>query len=307
MHSPDAWWFRQVQDGHLQYNLTPAAGMRLFAETVKVVSTELSSFCNRRCAWCSNAQYPRTERKYMPVELYTTTLRQLAGMDWRGKLVYSSGYSEPLANEDFEQRVAEARDALPHSILHTHTNGDYLDAARLGQLAQAGLSRLYVMAYNSRAQARETRDKCGLQMECLRDDPNVIEYGTRCGPMEVRIQWRNFRATGTNRGGLVPYCATEPAKRQAPCFEPFWHFVIEHTGKVVPCCQVRTDAAEHIGLHVADLAADPDIVAAYTSARSVAWRRQAIGFAGHTGICAACDWKATERFGPAHAPDAGTG
>jgi len=291
------WWFGAVRDESFQYPLNDREAKALFAECVRVASIECSAFCNRRCRWCSNASYPRSKQKLLSPQLYESILNQLASIGWSGKMVYSSGYSEPLAEPGFIARVRKAREALPRAMLHTHTNGDYLTRELINELAAAGLTNLYVMAYDSRAQVDGWAKKLRISLPATRDEPDWYELEGRQGRMNVRVTWRNFAANGTNRGGLVPDLGS-PEERQVPCFEPSWHFVIEHTGKVVPCCQIRTDADEHADCWTADLVVNSDIFRAYASRRAVSWRRSAIGFGGHQGPCRLCDWKATDRFQP---------
>lgn len=289
------WFFGNVRDEHFRHGLSRDEATRLFRQSVHVVSIECSAFCNRRCSWCSNATIPRSQQRLMGPGLYRGILAQLAEIGFVGKVVWSSGYSEPLAYAGFAERVREARAALPGACLHTHTNGDFLTRRLLADLAKAGLSRLYVMAYDDRDGVAAKAAELCVHVAAERDEPDWYECHGVVGDMTVRFTWRDFEANGINRGGLIVGMETPPVRR-VPCFEPFWHFVIESSGRAVPCCHIRTDAPAHAGCYTADLSDNPDIFAAYASGAAVEWRRSCIGFDGHCSPCNRCDWKVQRPF-----------
>jgi MoaA/NifB/PqqE/SkfB family radical SAM enzyme len=268
-----------------------------------MVEVEVFSFCNRRCWFCPNSTHDRHSRNiYMPEPLYLNILQQLASIEYDNIVSYSR-YNEPLADRIILKRIEQARALLPRALLHTNTNGDYLTRAFLDDLYTAGLRSLSVQVYlgnnkpyehdRVRGQMlRKIRD-LGLAHEVTIDRPDDwLEARVIFRDMTMKIYGRNFDRNGCSR------CQTVPIRtdyvRTSPCLSPFRHIYIDHNGKVVPCCNFRSDIPSHSGAVVGDTTQTATLFEIYAQSALVDWRRSLIGFEMKRGFCQSCSFGVIE-------------
>ena len=268
----------------------------LFARSVKSVEVEVFTYCNRTCWFCPNAAIDRrSDNRYMDEALYLRILSELAEVDYHHVVTYSR-YNEPLADRVILTRLRQARQALPLALLSTHTNGDYLTREYMEELCEAGLNRLHVMAYLGndeefaddavlgRMEAKIAQ--LGLPFEFTTRLPGV-RYTARLRheTMTISLDARNFRLIGTDRGKLV---TLQPYVRTSPCAIVFEEMYVDWNGRVMPCCNLRSDAPEHQGYVVADLSEGTSIFEAYASSPLVEWRRSLFNVRPKRAPCDSC-------------------
>jgi hypothetical protein len=102
--------------------------------------------------------------------------------------------------------------------------------------------------------------------------------------MVVSIDARNFDRIGTDRGGLLAICQEKP--RTAPCLIPFKSLYVDWTGDTMPCCNLRSDVAEHAPYIACRLQDGHSIFAAFMALH--AWRKSLMRFGPKGGPCATC-------------------
>jgi hypothetical protein len=273
------------------------AQIELFRRCVRMVEIETFSYCNRKCWFCPNAALDRSSANhYLDPRLYTSILVQLAAIEYSGMISFSR-YNEPLADRVILERIGEARALLPCALLHSNTNGDYLTRGYLEELRHAGLNSLNIQVYLANRESYD-HDKMrarmdaiiaglGLPAEMTVDrEGEWLESGLRHEGMRIRIYARNFEVNGCSRGDRVP--VRREFMRTAPCSAPFEHVIIDHNGKWMPCCNLRSDIEEHQAAIIADLAADDDLFAAFASPALAAWRRHLAGEGAKSGLCRTC-------------------
>lgn len=225
-------------------------------------------------------------------------MHQLAEIDYRGDISYSR-YNEPLSDKIILDRLKEARLFLPHSLLHTNTNGDYLTFSYLEDLYEAGLRSLNIQIYlqneakynhqDMLTKAKLILDKLDLPFECVDDRPNEwLEYHLKYRDMSLRLYARNFEVNGCSRGDTLNI--RKDFQRINPCIQPFRALYIDYNGKTVPCCNLRSDMSEHVDYIVHDLNKNMDIFYAYAQSSLVQWRQSLIGWAAKKGICSNCSF-----------------
>jgi radical SAM family protein/iron-sulfur cluster protein len=273
--------------------------IRLFRQSVSMVEVEVFSYCNRRCWFCPNSVVDRqSATEYMTEALYLRILEQLGEAGYRQMVSYSR-YNEPLADRVILRRIRQAKAMLPQAILHTNTNGDYLTPRYLDELADAGLRSLNIQVYlgnddrydhaRMRAKLLRTIDHLELNAPIVRDDPDVwLEAIAEHSGLRIRIYARNFELNGCSRGDSVPIQLTY--RRMSPCLSPFHHVYVDFNGKVMPCCNLRSDMPGHASAVVADLNETDDLFLVYASETMAAWRRGLIGFNRKTGHCSTCSF-----------------
>ena len=291
--------FDFIVEGHFRQVTERSAAMRLFQQSVSMVELEVFSYCNRRCWFCPNSALDRHSAiEYMPEALYLRILEQLSEIDYCGMISYSR-YNEPLADRIILRRIEQARAYLPGALLHANTNGDYLTRAYLAELAGAGLGSLNIQIYlanderydhdRMRVKLLATINKLGLSATTVRDEPGVwLEATAEFEGVRLRVYARNFEVNGCNRGESVPIHIS--AQRTSPCLSPFYHVYVDYNGKVMPCCNLRSDQPTHLDAVVADLHHEDDLFLIYASRTMAAWRKSLIGFSPKTGHCSSCSF-----------------
>jgi len=234
---------------------------RLFATYVKLVEIENHGYCNRTCWFCPNTFLDRRSGlSPMPGRVFEKILSGLADVGYDETLVWAR-YHEPLAHESIFENVARARAALPRAFLTMHSNGDYLTGEMVDRLERAGLDQLRLNLYvpNDRTFSAELEAemlaqlcrRTGLAVE--RGSSGTRRLGGRRLDMPVHVP--DFRRGMSTRGGLLGVSGGDGYVRTSACLSPVQHVVIDHDGKGVLCCQVRSDAPEHAGAVIGDLAA----------------------------------------------------
>jgi hypothetical protein len=269
---------------------------QLFAASVNQVEIEVFTYCNRACWFCPNSHIDRrSANRFMDESLYLRILSELAEIDYNKVITYSR-YNEPLANRIFLQRLREARAALPRACLSTFTNGDYLTRPYLDELRDAGLNRIHVMTYlgddepfsDTKILTRMMSKVADLGLPCeftLATEGVGYWASLSYDGMEVDLGAKNFAVAGTDRGKLVQ---VSPYVRTSWCPLVFRHVYIDWNGCVVPCCNIRSDAPEHVKYIVDDLSAGRSIFEAYASSSLVDWRRTLLDFGPKPAPCDSC-------------------
>jgi len=271
----------------------------LLKHSISLVEIEIFSFCNRTCWFCPNSTIDRrSTNHFLPEQLYLSILDQLAELEYCGKISFSR-YNEPLSDKIVLRRIEQARQRLPKAHLHTNTNGDYLDRDYLAELSAAGLNSLNIQIYlgnNERYDHDRMRDKMqamhdrlGLVNKIVRDErPLWLESVAQHENMALRLYARNFQINGCNRGETV---AIKPDyKRKSPCFSVFEHIYIDYNGKVMPCCNLRSDIPGHQSAILGDLTRDPDLFTLYSGEKSARWRSHLVDFSIKAGVCRSCSF-----------------
>ena len=282
---------------HFTSTLPAERARELFRTSVTQVEIEVFSYCNRRCHFCPNSSLDRHSTNHLMDEaLYLSILDQLASIDYRGVITYSR-YNEPLADRIILTRLAQARQRLPHAILSTNTNGDYLDRDYLLSLRDAGLNRLLIQAYPGNSErfsdaavlSAMTRclGKLGFPSRFVGASPTMHYLAVVDVPgIEVSVAAHNFDLMGTDRGQTVTL--DHRYHRTAPCPVVFQHFYVDWNGAVVPCCNIRSDQPTHQALVVDRLTPASSIFAVYAGAAMSEWRRRLLTFGEKSAPCDTC-------------------
>ncbi|KPF79144.1 hypothetical protein IP78_09680 [Brevundimonas sp. AAP58] len=269
----------------------------IFASTIRMVEIEVFSYCNRRCWFCPNATHDRISSNiHMRPELYTDLLGQLRSIDYKG-LISFSRYNEPFADRVILDRIREAHETLPGARIHTNTNGDYLDFDYIEEIYDAGMRSLNIQFYLKnndrydheavRARALQTMARLKLPHTLVRDEPGVwLEYTFEYKDMTIRGYGRNFETDGTSRGGQVDI--RRDYVRTSPCMMPYWAVYIDYNGKMVPCCNFRSDIPDHFDYIVGDLNEQPNLFLNYTNRRATEFRRSLANTRVKDGLCRDC-------------------
>lgn len=269
----------------------------VFKANIRMVEIEVFSYCNRKCWFCPNSRQDRISTNHlMNPETYTSVLEQLSSIEYDGMITYSR-YNEPFADRIILNRIREARDRLPKALLHTNTNGDYLDPDLLGEIYSAGMRSLNIQFYLQneqrydheaiRRRAQQIIARLRLPCRLVRDEPgHWLEYRIDYRDMHIRGYGRNFDINGTSRGGLVNI--NSDYVRTSPCLIPFWSVYIDYNAKIVPCCNFRSDMPEHSEYIVGDLNESPSLFLNYVNTSATAFRQSLLNVQPKMGRCRDC-------------------
>jgi Radical SAM superfamily len=292
----------RIEPAHTRRSLPRREAADLFARFVEQIEVETTSFCNRTCSFCPNSFIDRrSQRLVMPEATWSAIVAGLAEVRFDGTFVWSR-YSEPLSERRILDRIREVRRAAPACRISLNTNGDYLDGGYLDELRDAGVDRVMVDLYmpddapatveHARGHLDRFTQRVGRTGMVTGEEPELV--ATIADAMEIVIRVRNAATIGqvqvTDRGGLLTI--GKGNVRVSPCFLPFKQLVIDWDGSIVPCCQIRSDAAAHADAVVGRIGDGVSLVEAY--ALLAGWRGALAAYGPKSGPCATCTYAAYE-------------
>jgi hypothetical protein len=286
---------------HFHSPTSPEAARDLFRSTVVNVVVEISSHCNRACSYCPVSKVDRAStNKLLPSSIYELILRDLAEISYSEGLCLNL-YNEPTSNKALLlERVARAREVLPNARIYFSSNGDYLDRDYVRELAEAGLSELYISVhapagkpYDDAYAATRFNDlsrrlEKAIKIDTLRAG-ETIQGHVKVEKLPIKIFATNYYTLGSNRGESVALAPDAWFRRSAPCSRPFNDFTVSYDGTLFPCCQMFVDFSEHAERYAIGKLTDfPTIFAAYASEAMAGWRKELLRFGPKLSPCATC-------------------
>lgn len=269
----------------------------LFKKHVSLVEIEVHARCNRVCPFCPNVIVDRRKNFVLTdAEILDRVFDELGSIDYRGQIKIAR-YSEPLANLPYlYDRIVSARTKVPNAQLAIVTNTDYLKPKVLEELREAGLDRVYMSIYPrprekwSLALAERYSERLAAKLRTPISSRHRTTYSLRCTYKYEGLQLHsaciNFGEFGSDRGNLMEQYTHE--KRLGPCREPFETFVIDYTGDVMPCCNLRGDFPEHRALAAGNLARNGSSIFDVYAGALAGWRKSMAGFGPKEKPCTTC-------------------
>ncbi len=276
---------------------SPEVKRRLFAENVKQVEIETHARCNRICWFCPNVlKDRRRDKTRASADMLEKLLTELAQIDFKGQLRVAR-YSEPMVDMDYLcAQLSLARRMLPAAQLSIVTNTDYLTRKSLGRLEEVGLDVLYMSLYLKNREpwsvklAHDYSERIGkkiaLPVSNRSQTPSSVRYDFKHPRMRIQSSCLDFGQQGSDRGATLAFYSS--LTRHGPCREPFSSFVVDYTGAVVPCCNVRSDFAEHAPYVVGNLADKPESIFDIYAGQLAGWRKSMVGIGDKGAPCSTC-------------------
>lgn len=263
------------------------------------IEVELGSFCNRRCGWCPNAFSERGQtRNEMKDSTWAALLDSLSAARFAGWFAFHN-YNEPLADPRLLERVADARERLPHAKLELHTNGDFLDRLMLDALAGLGVELVRVTLYPSNEKAfdppepfraRRFLERLGLSdgRNELRKDTK-LELSATLGETTLVVRVPDIARYSTRAGEAPLEGLRSTPKRTTPCLLPFHSAAIDCLGQLKLCCHVFDTTKPDAKPYVIGNVEETPFTELWSGPRLTALRRQLMR-ADFTGLsaCAGC-------------------
>jgi hypothetical protein len=272
---------------------------RVFTQLIRMVEIEIHSFCNRACWFCPNSIIDRHSRTlFLDPNIYLRILKDLASVQYRGMMSYSR-YNEPFAHEVFYERLCQAREYLPHALLHTNTNGDYLNNESLLKAYESGLRSLNIQIYLSQDQEfsikiiHDLAQKNAARLSAIEfrpvfRTPDHVEYAGSYEDMTIRMYARDFRINGTNRCDMS---ISQQFLRMSPCVQPFFSVHIDYNADMVPCCNIRSDLDQHKPFIMGRLTDEENILfKQYYASTAIQWRNRLLNYQLKQYPCKNCNF-----------------
>lgn len=206
---------------------------------LRLVEIELFSYCNRKCDWCPNKIYDRSNfDEALDEKILEKLLFELKEMDYEEPITFSR-FNEPLSKPElFAERIKLIKSILPDNKLISNTNGDYFSGRFLKDIP---LDELTIMDYDNRGMSfGEMKLKA---FNCSIISKRYPYIFARRNNMKI-LYHANWSITKniTDRGGVLKeYSKTV---RTEPCLEPKYFIGINYDGTVSPCCNIRNDIPE---------------------------------------------------------------
>lgn len=277
------------------------------------IEVELGSFCNRRCGWCPNAFSERgQQRNEMADATWEALLEDLGAARFAGWFAFHN-YNEPLADPRLLERVTTARARLPKAKLELHTNGDFLDRAKLDALVTRGVELVRVTLYPSNEKAfdppephraRRFLARLGLgdtQRESKKH--TKLELTTRLAATELVVRVPEISKYSTRAGNAPMKGLRSTHARTTPCLLPFHSAAIDYLGNLKLCCHIFETTGEEASPYVIGNVATTPFTELWSGERLTRLRRQLMhaDFTG-LGACAGCAHVTPEHVERAAAP-----
>lgn len=176
------------------------------------VSIETSTYCNRKCSYCPNSQFPSPEN-FMDENVYHKVISDLAEISFSGFVNYHF-YNEPLLDERLPSWIRHAKDKLPHAFHRVYTNGDFLTVDMARTYIRAGARCFFVTNHARSSEAFDARMKVLIEAYpgFMRINPSLHDrHDTRAGliptgvPMRKKcVLYNNLQITFT--GDVILCC-----------------------------------------------------------------------------------------------------
>lgn len=195
----------------------------LFAE----IEFETTSYCNRKCDYCPNAEWERmggSSGFFMAEDVFVTLVQQLKELGFTGK-VAPHLYGEPMRDPRLTRWMAYVRKELPDSYIKVVTNGDYLDDKSYQRLIDAGVNIFFVSKHGAKLAAKAKK---------FLDNLDPVEKKKRIVLNDFWSDFNDNQTMLTNRGGDV---SLRIKKRPPICCVYATYPVINSFGDVILCCQ----------------------------------------------------------------------
>jgi radical SAM protein with 4Fe4S-binding SPASM domain len=131
----------------------------------------------------------------------------------------------------------------------------------LEELKNAGLNDLRLQIYLREDEAfdvgvlekrfDETAQKLGVRCSERKRKAAIINVQFEYEGMTLSCRARDFKQNGNTRGGSLE--TINPKMRKTPCLSPYLALYVDYNGKVMPCCNLRSDIPSHAEFIIGDV------------------------------------------------------
>lgn len=203
------------------------------------IEVETTSLCNRKCTYCPNSTFDKSDTRdsiYMSDFLLDRLLHQLQDISFTGTFAPHM-YGEPLLDPRLPEIISLTKGLGMSPKLVT--NADYLTPSLLSTLLDNGLEILYISKHSSSlsAGAREAIQLFEKRLE------NIHSFKI----LDFYSDYRSQQTMFGNRAGQISLSV----KKKPPQMCPYVRYpVVDVIGNIVLCCQ--DFSSKHILGNIAD-------------------------------------------------------
>jgi MoaA/NifB/PqqE/SkfB family radical SAM enzyme len=219
------------------------------------IELETSTYCNRRCSWCPNSKYKRSQlRNFISFNLFMKIINDLKEINYDGQLALHN-YNEPLLDPNLYKYLGIIKTKLPKAKVVLFTNGDYFEKIVLKKLEKNGVFSICISLHdaigkdNYKEVLFNNLKKIGKEDYRLKDVSDVFgrKYKIDSSGMQIIYYVPNPKMM-TSRGGIIKNL--EKSNKNIFCFLPFSSSAIDYRGNMKICCEVYPENNLHkkIGL-----------------------------------------------------------
>ena len=225
-------------------------------------------------------------------------LKDLASIRYENR-INLNGYNEPTLNIDFIEHLKLIRSSLPYVHIQFNSNGDKINKNYLINLVNAGLNSLTVTFHpnpnkNLSIESLNKRIRIFLKKLDLPTDQtqkinfkknyiNFIFMG-----VQIKLQWPDWRISGSNRGGSINIISFKLKQRVKPCIRPYREFTIYSDGVITSCCEAYYEPGSN--LNVMNNLVNENIFNTYVSEKMNLFRKSVFSFSKKEGVCKFCNY-----------------
>lgn len=269
---------------------------RVFKTYVRRVEIETHAKCNRNCSFCPNSTVDRQHNESITdAKILDRTFRELGSINYTNQILVAR-YSEPLVNQEYLcEQITRARSLVQHAEIAITTNTDHLTPIVLDRLRNIGLNVVYMSIYLKKDEqwtpelaynySELLAKKLGIHILSKYKTPLQLFCNYSYKGLILRSICSNWNEYGTDRGGSIKQYSK---LRLGPCRDPFETFVIDHTGAVLPCSNLRSDLPQHRNFIIGNLSIPNISIFDIYTGKLVAWRRNLLGFGKKVFPCETC-------------------
>lgn len=214
--------------------------------SLKMIEIEINKFCNRKCEWCPNKEFNRTQIEPLDIITYIKLLQELKSNNFKGSISFSRN-NEPFAIiKDFIKYVQLAKDILPDSKLVTNTNGDFLTKEIIENIK---LDEISIMDYDNNGYEYCINKLISLNAKIESVEDNIIYAYTNDKKFAYCVNWQKNTLL-EDRGGFLQEVEgmkfrNEKSLRNYSCIDPSIFIAVDYNGNIMPCCSMRSDNPNH--------------------------------------------------------------
>jgi radical SAM protein with 4Fe4S-binding SPASM domain len=238
--------------------------------------------------------------------LFLNVMRHLCRIDYAGG-IHINRYNEPLADRDYAmKRIREIRAFLPQAKVVVFSNGDYLDADYVREIAEAGVYAMMVTVHEA-AHGTSLPDLLEDQDRRMKRLGLPFTYATNAAgnvrvahvetgsPMTFTVMAQDFHRRDENgilwmQDRAQSLAVEKGMLRATPCFMPFVQMQIEWDGELLPCCQIQPDVFTKGKYSLGRLTATSDVFLEWTNTKYVQWRKDLFSYEIKKSPCSTCSY-----------------
>ena len=192
------------------------------------IELSLIDTCNRSCVFCprSNEMIAPNTHQQMEGPLIEKIIKDLKTINYKGT-INLCGYGEPMLHKKINSIIKKLSEV---ALVEMVTNGDVLNAKKLQELENSGISKILISLYDGEHQVNEFEQ----MIEKSKIDRSLVDLRDRWYS-EDKDYGLSLSGSGiSNRAGTVK-TNNNDLPQPTKCFYPAYSMMIEWNGDIFIC------------------------------------------------------------------------